>query len=61
MKKTIHKTLGYALSLGGFVAMFAEGDPRWQIFWTLGAGLTVALGCKLLDKAGIFTPEQDKA
>lgn len=54
MKKTILSILGYILTLGGFVAMFAEGDPRWQILWTLGAALVVLLGCHLLTKAGVI-------
>ena len=54
MKKTINTILGYTLATGGFVAMFAEGDPRWQILWTLGCGLCVLLGCRCLQKAGVL-------
>ena len=54
MKKAILSILGYILTIGGFVALFAEGDPRWQILWTLGAALVVLLGCGLLKRAGVI-------
>lgn len=61
MKQMIYKISGYVLALGGFVAMFAEGDPRWQLLWTLGAGLVCLIGCRLLTKAGVLSPEKDNA
>lgn len=61
MKQTIYKISGYILALGGFVAMFTEGDPRWQLLWTLASGMVCLLGCRLLAKAGVLKTDNDNA
>lgn len=61
MKKNLYKISGYVLALGGFVAMFSEGEPRWQLLWTIGSGLACLIGCRLLTKAGVLTTEQENA